>query len=70
MLYIIYWKVVGGFKEGERKMKQIIVKPKDLEAFMGIINYSKFVDYLQEKYNLDTGFWIIAEGYDKKERRK
>ena len=51
-------------------MKQVIVKPKDLEKYMGKEKYKKFIKEFKERHNLADVFCMIAEGYDKNDKRK
>lgn len=48
-------------------MKQVIVKPRDLEKYMGKIGYEKFIKEFKERHHLADTLWIIAEGYDRNE---
>jgi len=54
-------------------MKEILITVSDIEKYMGIDNYRKFVDEINKRFKKQfkrslTGFWIIAQQLEEKDK--
>ncbi len=52
-------------------MKEVCIVPDEIIKYMGMYNYSKFIEEIQEKYlDKSKGFWLVIKQLEKSDISK